>query len=243
MTSSKADIIARLTREILPLQGYKPLHQAAVSKPELGFIEQAFPQKSFPLAAIHEFCCKGPEDVAATSGFIAGLISTALPPGGTGLWIGRTPIIFPPALKMFGIEPERMIFVGMQKEKDVCWAMDEALKCGGLAAVIGEIRDLSFTASRRFQLAVENSNVTGFIIRQEPRQMQTTATVSRWMISPLPSEDIDDLPGVGFPSWQVDLHKVRNGKPGSWKIAWIDGKFQQLQDTSALIHELKKKTG
>lgn len=40
--------------------------------------------------------------------------------------------------------------------------MEEALKCGGLAAVVGEVQDISFTASRRLQLAVEQSGVTGF---------------------------------------------------------------------------------
>ena len=35
------------------------------------------------------------------------------------------------------------------------WVIEEALKCEGLAAVIGEIKELSFTQSRRLQLAVE----------------------------------------------------------------------------------------
>ena len=40
------------------------------------------------------------------------------------------------------------------------WAIEEALKCDGLAAVIGEMKELSFTNSRRLQLAVEKSHVT-----------------------------------------------------------------------------------
>jgi protein ImuA len=243
MVTSKADIIARLTREILPLQGYKPLQHAAMPAQSLDFIEQAFPQKRFPLAAIHEFCCQDKEDEAPTGGFIAALLATVLPPSATAVWIGRSPTIFPPALKSFGLEPERMIFISIQKEKDLLWAMEESLKCGGLSAVIGEIRDLSFTASRRFQLAVEQSNVTGFIVRTAPKQLNTTASVSRWKISSIPSHAIDDLPGVGFPRWQVDLQKVRNGKPGSWQLEWGNGKFRQLSDHPTIIHELKKKTG
>ena len=63
-------------------------------------------------------------------------------------FIQRT--IFPPALKFFGIAPDKIIFIDLQKEKDILWAMEEALKCDGLAAVIGEMQELSFTASRRF---------------------------------------------------------------------------------------------
>jgi len=33
--------------------------------------------------------------------------------------------------------------------------MEEALKCAGLAAVIGEVREMDFKQSRRLQLAVE----------------------------------------------------------------------------------------
>jgi protein ImuA len=170
-------------------------------------------------------------------------LATILPSSATAVWIGRSPIIFPPALKSFGLEPDRMIFISIQKEKDLLWAMDEALKCGGLSAVIGEIRDLSFTASRRFQLAVEQSNVTGFVMRTAPKQLNTTASVSRWKISSLPSQAVDDLPGVGFPRWKVDLEKVRNGKPGSWQMEWANGKFRQLPASDTIIHELKKKTG
>ncbi|HSF44930.1 MAG TPA: hypothetical protein VLA58_02935, partial [Chitinophagaceae bacterium] len=166
-----------------------------------------------------------------------------LPTSATAVWIGQSPIIFPPALKSFGLEPDRMIFISIQKEKDLLWAMEEALKCGGVSAVIGEIRDLSFTGSRRFQLAVEQSNVTGFVLRTAPRILNTTASVSRWKISSLPSKPVDDLPGVGFPRWQVELQKVRNGKPGSWQLEWVNGKFNILTVSNTIIHELKKKTG
>jgi protein ImuA len=243
MVNSKADIIARLTREILPLQGYKPQQQAAMPLNGLAFIEQAFPQQRFPLAAIHEFKCPQKEDEAPTVGFIAGLIGSILPPSATVVWIGRSPTIFPPALKSFGLEPDRMLFISIQKEKDLLWAMEEALKCGGLSAVIGEISELNFTASRRFQLAVEQSHVTGFVICTAPKQLSTTASVSRWKISSLPSHTVDDLPGVGFPRWQVDLEKVRNGKPGSWQLEWRNRKFRQLPYNDSIIHELEKKTG
>ena len=103
--------------------------------------------------------------------------------------------------------------------------MEEALKCDGLSAVIGEMQELSFTASRRLQLAVEQSRVTGFILRHNPRNLNTTACVTRWKITSLPSELADDMPGVGFPRWNVELLKIRNGKPGAWQIEWTAGPF------------------
>lgn len=110
------------------------------------------------------------------------------------------------------------------------WAMEEALKCGALTAVVGEMQEISFTASRRLQLAVEQSQVTGFILRRKATNINTTACVSRWRISPLPSHSVDSLPGIGYPSWKVELMRIRNGRPGVWEIRWEDGRFVPLQN-------------
>jgi protein ImuA len=108
------------------------------------------------------------------------------------------------------------------------WSMDEALKCGALSAVIGEMKDISFTASRRLQLAVEQSQVTGFILRHS-NHLNTTACVSRWKITSIPSEPVDDLPGIGFPAWKVELLRMRNGRTGVWSMKWMEGKFHELK--------------
>lgn len=241
MENTKANIIAQLQREILPLQGFKPVAGNIGFDGGLGFIKQAFPNASFPLGVIHEFFCGGAEDVSASAGFIAGLLAAIMQRGGVAIWISSSGMIFPPALKCFGIEPDKVIFVHVQKEKEILWVMEEALKCEGLAAVIAETPEISFTASRRFQLAVEQSRVTGFIIRRNPKNM-ATACVTRWKITPLPTVSEDDLPGVGFPRWNVALLKVRNGVPGSWQLEWA-GRFRHVSKITAMKGGQQRKTG
>src|SRR5205085_2314452 len=157
-------------------------------------------------------------------------LSALMGNNGSTLWISSSRTLFPPALKTFGIDPDRFIFIDLQKEKDVIWAMDEALKCGALTSVIGEVQKISFTESRRLQLAVEKSQVTGFILRNNVRNLNTIACVSRWKITPMPSVPIaigaDDLPGIGFPKWRVELQRVRNGKPAVWDIQCRNGNFE-----------------
>jgi protein ImuA len=224
MPIKRADIIAELQSEILRMQGFKTANSTTVDV-GLGPIREAFPNATFPLGAVHEFLSTQAEDAAATSGFIAGLLSSVMENKGTTLWISSSRTLFPPALKSFGIQPDRFIFIDLQKEKDVLWAMDEALKCSALSAVVGEMNEISFTASRRLQLAVEQSQVTGFILRRNTHKLNTTACVSRWKITPLASALVDDLPGVGFPQWKVELLRIRNGKPGTWNVQWVNGKF------------------
>jgi len=244
MVSSKADTITQLQKEILLMQGFKPALIDSSRDIGLGPMNAAFPNYTFPLAGVHEFLSIGKEDAAATGGFVAALLSTLMQSHGVIVWISSSRTIFPPALKTFGIEPDRIIFIDLQKEKDVLWAMEEALKCNGLTAVVGEMNEINFTNSRRFQLAIEQSGVTGFILRHQPGKQNTIASVSRWKISSLPSSLDDDLPGVGFPRWNVELMKIRNGKPGSWQIEWSAGKFRHIYPlVTSIPQELKRKTG
>ena len=243
MPASKADIIARLQREILSLQGFKPITNGNASDLGLGPIRSAFRDSKFPVGAIHEFLCSGREEISATGGFISGLLSTLMKNGGAALWINSSRNVFPPGLTLFGIEPHKILFIELHKEKDVLWAMEESLKCEGLAAVVGEVNQLSFMASRRLQLAVEQSRVTGFVLRKQDSNINITSCVTRWKISHLPSVSENELPGVGFPRWNVELIKVRNGKPGTWEIEWRGKRFRHASSLRVIRRDEQKKTG
>ncbi len=243
MLAERRHIISRLQRDILSLQGLKRLPADNRLQFGLGPIDEAFPNNCFPVAAVHEFLTADAEDVA-TNGFIACLTATLMRGGGVTVWINSSSPIFPTALKAFGIEPDRVIFISGLNQKDSLWVMEEALKCEGLAAVIAEIRDVDFTASRRLQLAVEQSRVTGFIIRHDPRTITINACLSRWKITSLPGEPEEDLPGIGYPRWNVELLKIRNGKPGSWQVTWAAGHFEfNTLPVSILTEEENRKIG
>jgi protein ImuA len=235
MHFAKSDIISRLKREIFPLEGLGTHHRESAMGPGLEFMREAFPQCSFPLGAVHELISEGKEAASSTAGFTSGILAGLIKNEGATVWIGKSPILFPPALKAFGIAPDQVIFIDLKKEKDILWAMEEALKCASLSAVIGEIPELSFTHSRRFQLAVEQSKTTGFILRNSPRSLTPNSCVARWKIKPLPSQNEDGLPGIGHPVWQVDLQKIRNGKPQSWTVEWRNGKFQEVKESIPAI--------
>ena len=242
-TTTKAAIITQLQKDILPFQGFKKLLKPGRLDVLPSAIKNAFLNAEFPLGAIHEFISTGVEDAAATDGFVSGILASLMHNSGACIWISSSKTIFPPALKSFGIAPEKIIFINLKKEKEILWAMEEALKCHSLSAVVGDTKELSFTNSRRLQLAVEQSRVTGFILRNNPRNLNTNACVTRWKITPLPSESADDMPGVGFPRWNVELLKVRNGKPGRWQIEFAAGRFRLISKITAITLEQEKKTG
>ena len=245
MLELRSDIIKGLEKTILPLQGFKTL--ATDNTINLGFrpIEKAFHNGVFPIGCMHEFInAAAVQDASAGNGFISGLLSKLMQSGGCCIWVSAGRTLFPAALKRFNVNPEQVIFIDLKKERDVLYATEEALKCNKITAVVSEINNISFKESRRFQLAAEQSRVTGFIVRNQPRLLNTIACVSRWSITSLPSALADGMPGVGFPRWNVELLKVRNGFPGTWKIEWSANGFTEIKENIiSLQKEQRRKTG
>lgn len=238
--SDKKKILSSLRKEILLMEGFKePL---LTEDTNLGRINEAFPNNVFPFSALHEFFCFSPEEVATSSAFIAGLLSSRVLKVATLVWIGSSIKVFPPSLKWFGIEPHCVVFLHIKKEKDIPWAIHEALTCSSLSAVIGELPEMSITASRRFQLTIEDAGVGCFVLRRNPKNLLTTA-VSRWHIQPLPTKTEDRLPGLGHPRWKVDLLKVRNGKTGSWNIEWTSEGFRYASKLAVIHKNMHKQIG
>ena len=229
-------MIAKLQKEINSLQS-----SLGNTGPEifvdLGPVNQSFPNFKFPTAAVHEFMAATKEDAAATTGFISPILAALIKDKSAAIWISNTHTIFPPALKQYNLDPGKIIFICLKKEKEIVWVTEAALKCEALAAVVANIPNLNFTASRRLQLAVEKSKVTGFILRQTKNDSSPTACVSRWKVKSLPGEI--EIPGVGFPRWKVELIKIRNGKPGEWMIEWKDSSYHFINKESVIVDHNK----
>ncbi len=219
ISEDKRALISRLKKNMLLWQGVRP-KESQEDSIGLGPMEEAFPNGIFPKGSVHEFISTDRIGSAVSCGFMSGLLGNLMKNGGICIWISSFKALFPASLKTFGVTPEHIVFVRMKHEKDILWAMEEALKCEGLAAVIAEIHKLDFVQSRRLQLAVEKSRVTGFILRHNPRSLDSTACAARWRITSLPSKLKENMPGIGFPRWEVELLKVRNGNPGKWRVEW-----------------------
>ena len=70
-----------------------------------------------------------------------------------------------PALARVGLHPDRVICCETWKDGDVLPAMEEGLRCAGLAGVIVEVTKLSLNASSRLQLCAGKSGVPALVFR------------------------------------------------------------------------------
>ncbi|HOZ75426.1 MAG TPA: hypothetical protein PLS51_04435 [Flavobacterium sp.] len=233
--AEKKAIAKQLQAKINAMQG---LGKPSIASVPDGFapFDMAFPGRIFPKAAIHEFVSYQPTQAAATTGFITALAGKIMKDNGLCLWVSSDKKIFPAGLNHFGLAPDRVVFISTAKPKDKLWIIEEALKCEALTVVVGEMKELGFTESRRLQLAVERSGVTGFIHRYWPHSQNAVACTTRWSITPTASIIPDGLPGVGYSCWDIQLLKVRNGKPGAWQVGWRKGQFiDQTHDHQTVV--------
>src|SRR5215217_3077751 len=106
-------------------------------------------------AAVHEVLAADP---GAAAGFCGLLLARAR---GTVLWIAAEPDAWPPGLARFGLSPADLVLVQAPRRQDALWAMEESLRCPGVAGALLAVDGLDLTAARRLQLAAEAGGAIG----------------------------------------------------------------------------------
>jgi protein ImuA len=207
-TETERQTLAALRAELRRLEGGGRRERAA--RPVgLPAIERVLPGGGLARGALHEILATE-SGWAAAEGFAASLVS-GLAREGPVLWCLAEDGLYGPGLARLGLAPERLILVRARRPADLLWAMEEGLKTPGLAAVLGEPKGLDLTASRRLQLAAEDSGVTCLVLRRD--QAGSSVAVTRWRVAPAPSgpslgTDTRDF-GLARARWQVELIRCR----------------------------------
>jgi protein ImuA len=190
-------------------------------------VDQVLPEGGLPLAGVHEVRGDG-----AATGFCAGLLARVHAADARPvLWLERGNDLYMPGLTRFGLKAGSVLTVSnISRDADMLWAIEEALNCGALSAVVGEIRAADFTASRRLQLAAEAGGVTCLLLGETGRGGAATA-LSRWQVTSMPS--LPDGSGVGWPCWRVELARCRNGRPAAWTVVWSPKGWTAITEAEA----------
>jgi protein ImuA len=199
---------------------------AAVLPFDIAEVDAHVPGGGLQLGHLHEVIEGGAasEYAGLATLFAAGVVARLAEPV---LWCLRGRDLFAPALARIGLHPDRVIYCETWKDRDVLPAMEEGLKCRGLAAVVGEATRLSLTASRRLQLAAGESGVTAIVIRrwhnatEKAQASEPNAAATRWRISPHPSPQ-KNFDGLDRQRWHVELLRARGGEPCSWILEACD---------------------
>jgi protein ImuA len=182
-------------------------------------------------AALHEAAPDRPglSDDAAATLFLAGIAARrTIGDAGTVLWAVARRDLFAPGLARAGLAPEHVLYAECGRDEDVLAVMEEGLRHGGLAAVVGEVRRVPMAATRRLQLAAEEGGTMALMLKRwrksdEDPLAAPSAAVTRWRIGCAPSEALP-AGGIGRPRWRLTLARQRGGEPHHWIMEGPDAK-------------------
>jgi protein ImuA len=136
-----------------------------------------------------------------------------------------------PGLDPFNLVPEHLLTAAVAHRRDLLWAMEEALRCRAIGAVIGELRPgtIDPVAVRRLSLAAADSGALALLLRAKPMDDASTAA-TRWIVGAAPSAATH---GPGPPRFKTHLVRNRRGPTGSWILQWSESDERFLLATHA----------
>ena len=100
------------------------------------------------------------------------------------IWVHPPHIPYPPALTSRGINLDKTVILKPRQETDALWAAEQALRSGACSAVLYWPRKLSFTATRRLQLASEGGSTWGLCFRPSHAATIPTTAALRLLFKP-----------------------------------------------------------
>lgn len=176
--------------------------------------------------ALHEAAAASPapgDDAAATLFLAALAVRFAIGQGhGQILWAVTRRDLFAPGLAQAGLSPDRVLYAECRDDAEMLAVMEEGVRHGSLAAVIGEAGRADMAATRRLQLVAEESGTPAFLLRRWRKAAADplaapSAACTRWRIGCAPSAPLP-FSGLGRARWHVDLARQRSGPPYSWLL-------------------------
>jgi protein ImuA len=173
--------------------------------------------------ALHEAAADRaePGDEAAAILFLAAAAGRFVQAqGGQVLWALARQDLFAPALAQAGLPPDRIVYADCRDDAETLAVMEEGLRYGGLAAVVGEVARADMANLRRLQLGAEDSGTAALLLRRWRKQgtdplAAPSPAVTRWRIGCMPAAPLA-FAGLGRARWQVALARQRGGPPHQW---------------------------
>jgi protein ImuA len=216
LSSARAERLAALRAEVRALESAGAGEGRDCLPFGIDAVDSRLAGGGLAVAALHEAAGERPglNDEAAATLFLA---SIAARRPGIVLWALARRDLFAPGLAGAGLAPDRILYAECGRDEDVLAVMEEGLRHGGLAAVVGEVGRALMPATRRLQLAAEEGGTPALMLRRrrgggEDPLAPASAAVTRWRLACVPSSPLS-VPGIGRSRWRLALARQRGGAP------------------------------
>jgi len=150
--------------------------------------------------------------------------------GGALVVIDEGGDFYPPAAAGLGVDLGRTIVVRVSQRRDAIWAIDQALRCRGVAAVLAWTAVSDSRTWRRWQLAAEEGGSLGLLLRAcDVRGAPAWAEV-RWWVEGLAPRNEEERIGADRRRVRVELARCRSiGRRGMVEVELGAGEFPSAE--------------
>ena len=185
-------------------------------------LDRCLPGRGLARGTLVEWLESGP---ASGAGILALFTAReALLSGGLLLVVDRARRFYPRVVQQWEIDWQTLLVVRPRNEKDELWALDQALRCREIAAVLAWPERLTPRTFRRLQLAAETSGVLGLLIRPDRALGERSWAGVRWRVTPRPSRA----------GWRIGVELLRGGRGRQRVELEIDETTGTLQKADSL---------
>jgi hypothetical protein len=196
-----------LRREIIRLEETRRGGSRQVVSTGCGPLDELLPERGMCRGTLAEWLAVG--DGVGSSTLALLCAREACHDGGALIVLDSCREFYPPSAVRLGIELEQLIVVRAGDVADNLWALDQSLRCRAVAAVLAWPEKLDGRVFRRLQLAAEEGDGLGLLIRSDAARYEPSWADVRFLVEPLPptSEGEGDrsmFSADNFPAMQRD---------------------------------------
>ena len=167
-------------------------------------LNQLLPDQGFLRGSLVEWL--GSEVGSGVSSLALLAAREACQDGRTLVILDRDGQFYPPAAAAWSIDLDNTIVLYPQDAQDESWALDQALRCPHVGAVLSWPQQLTSHTFRRLQLIAERSGCIGMLIRPSTARREPSWADVRVWVSPKPLQRPNTLGNV---SWQLSAQILR----------------------------------
>jgi hypothetical protein len=223
------ELVQSLRDQIARMEGGRRLASETSVSSGCGVLDKLLPGQGFHRGTLVEWLTPGEGSGAESLAFLAA--REACREGGAVVVFDLAKQFYPPAAVRLGICPEGMIVVQAASQADNLWALDQALRCLGVAAAVAWPDKLDGRTFRRLQLAAEQGGGLGFLVRPERVRHEPSWAEVRLAVEPLPAAAPDAPRRL-----KIQLLHSRSGPNGAIAEVEIDHETHPLYPDSPLAH-------
>ena len=225
---SRGRLLQALKEQIAGLEGAgRPAGEDPVASgcPPL---DRLLPGRGFRRGTLVDWLSSGDGSGAQT--LALGTAREACREGGALVVLDQAREFYPPAAVRLGIEPDHMIVVQAANQADNTWALDQALRCLGVAAVLAWPEKFDGRTFRRLQLAAEQGGNLGLLVRPQSVRHEPSWADVRLLVEPLPPAG-----PAGRRRLRIELLHTRGGSHGGNVEVELDDETHTVHPATRLV--------